>query len=167
MEAGKKNITMPIAWLGGLALALGTFTASAASPASLTSGRAKYVFLFIGDGMAMPQISSAEVYAEAMTSKAIAVKRLSFTQFPVPGLTTTYDAGSFVTDSASAGTALATGHKTLNGVINMDPAKTRTCKTLAQYAHEKGMKVGIVTTVSLDHATPACFHAKTPSRGNY
>jgi alkaline phosphatase len=161
------NLTSSIAWLGGIALVLGTVAAPAASPAAPRPVHAKYVFLFIGDGMAMPQISSAEVYAEAMASRDIAVKRLSFTQFPVAGLTTTYDAGSFITDSASAGTALATGHKTLNGVINMDPAKTRTYKTLAEYAHDKGMKIGIVTTVSLDHATPACFYAKVPSRGNY
>ncbi len=137
--------------------------------ASLTAAQqhAKYVFLFIGDGMAMPQISSTEVFSKAMTSKDVSINRLSFTQFPVSGLTTTYDAGSFITDSASAGTAIATGNKTLNGVVNMDPAKTTKFKTIAEYAHERGMKVGVVTTVSLDHATPAVFYAKSPSRGNY
>jgi alkaline phosphatase len=132
-----------------------------------TPTHAKYVFLFIGDGMAMPQISSAEVFSRAMTSKEISMKRLGFSQFPVAGLTTTYDAGSFITDSASAGTALATGNKTLNGVVNMDTTKTRNFKTIAEYVHEKGMKVGIITTVSLDHATPAVFYSKAPSRGNY
>ena len=117
--------------------------------------------------MAMPQISSAEVFAKAMTSQDIAIKRLGFTQFPVAGLTTTYDAGSFITDSASAGTALATGNKTLNGVVNMDTTKTKRFKTITEYAHERGVKIGIVTTVSLDHATPASFYAKSPSRGNY
>lgn len=131
------------------------------------NGKAKYVFLFIGDGMAMPQISTAEVYSNALASKDITVKKLGFSQFPVSGLTTTYDAGSFITDSASAGTGIATGHKTLNGVINMDPAKKVQYKTITEYAREKGMKVGIVTTVSIDHATPAVFYAKSPSRGNY
>jgi alkaline phosphatase len=131
------------------------------------NGKAKYVFLFIGDGMAMPQISSAEVYSNALASKDITVKKLGFSQFPVSGLTTTFDAGSFITDSASAGTAIATGHKTLNGVVCMDPAKKEKYKSIAEFAREKGMKVGIVTTVSLDHATPAVFYAKSPSRGNY
>jgi alkaline phosphatase len=140
----------------------------AAGKDSTSAGKpAKYVFLFIGDGMAMPQISSAEVYSNALSSKDITVKKLGFSQFPVSGLTTTYDAGSFITDSASAGTAIASGNKTLNGVVNMDPSKTAKFKTIAEYAHEKGMKVGIVTTVSLDHATPAVFYAKSPSRGNY
>ena len=128
---------------------------------------AKYVFLFIGDGMAMPQISSAEVYSNARASKDITFKKLGFSQFPASGLTTTYDAKTFITDSASAGTAIASGNKTESGVVNMDVSKTTKFKTIAEYAHEKGKKVGIVTSVSLDHATPACFYAKEPSRGNY
>jgi alkaline phosphatase len=131
------------------------------------AAKAKYVFLFIGDGMAMPQISATEVYANALSSKDVKVKKLGFSQFPVAGLTTTYDAGSFITDSASAGTALATGNKTLSGVVNMDPAKSQKYTTIAELAKAKGMKVGIVTTVSLDHATPACFYAKAPSRSDY
>ncbi|MDR0567791.1 MAG: alkaline phosphatase [Spirochaetaceae bacterium] len=130
-------------------------------------GRAKYVFLFIGDGMAMSQISAAEVFSTARSSKEIAATKLSFTEFPATGLTTTYDAGTFITDSASAGTAIASGNKTLSGVINMDPGKTQKYKTIAEYAHESGMKVGIVSSVTLNHATPASFYAKSPSRSNY
>jgi alkaline phosphatase len=130
-------------------------------------GQAKYVFLFIGDGMAMPQITSAEVFATARSSKDINISRLGFSQFPVIGLATTYDAGTFITDSASAGTAIASGNKTLSGVINMDVGKTQKFKTIAEYAHEAGMKVGIVSTVTLNHATPASFYAKAPSRSDY
>lgn len=128
--------------------------------------KAKYVFLFIGDGMAMTQINAAEVYANALSSKDAGIKKLGFSKFPVAGLTTTYDAGSIITDSASAGTAIATGRKTLSGVINMDPGKKVAYKTIAEYAKEAGMKVGVVSSVSIDHATPAVFYAKTPSRGN-
>jgi alkaline phosphatase len=130
-------------------------------------GQAKYVFLFIGDGMAMPQVSSAEVFSTARSSKDITITRLGFSQFPVTGLTTTYDAGTFITDSASAGTAIATGNKTLSGVINMDAGKTRKFKPITEYIHDKGMKVGIVSTVTLNHATPASFYAKAPSRSDY
>ncbi|MDR1986354.1 MAG: alkaline phosphatase [Treponema sp.] len=141
----------------------GTPRNTAVAPA----GQAKYVFLFIGDGMAMAQISSTEVYATARSSKDITITKLGFTKFPVSGLTTTYDAGTFITDSASAITAIATGNKTLSGIINMDPGKTKSFKTIAEYAHEAGMKVGIVSSVTLDHATPAGFFAKVPSRSNY
>jgi len=137
--------------------------------AQVSSGRGnvKYMFLFIGDGVAMPQISSAEVFSTARSSKDITVKRLGFSQFPVTGLATTYDAGTFITDSASAGTAIASGRKTLSGVINMDVGKTQKFKTIAEYAHDAGMKVGIVSSVTLNHATPASFYAKVPSRSEY
>lgn len=128
-------------------------------------GRAKYVFFFVGDGMAMPQVNAAEIYKNASVGPDIKISHLSFTQFPVSGLTTTYDASSFITDSASAMTAMMTGHKTLSGVINMDTKKTEKFKTLAEYAKEGGYKVGVVSSVSLDHATPAATYAKVPSRG--
>ena len=135
--------------------------------ATAQRGQAKYVFLFIGDGMAMSQISSTEIYTAARSSRDINITRLGFTRLPVAGLTTTYDAGTFITDSASAVTAIATGNKTLSGVLNMDPGKTKSFKTIAEYAHETGMKVGVVSSVTLDHATPAGFFAKVPSRSNY
>lgn len=146
--------------IAALALALALIAAPAFAQ------KAKYVFLFIGDGMALSQAGAAEVYANAMARKTPGFQRLGFTQFPAQGITTTYDSSSIITDSASAVTAIATGHKTLSGVINMDEGKTTKYKTIAEYAKEKGMRVGIVTTVSLDHATPAGFYAKVPSRGD-
>ncbi|MDR2362927.1 MAG: alkaline phosphatase, partial [Spirochaetaceae bacterium] len=174
---GGRNLPIPrfcIA-LAALLLLAGTplFAKAAAdngsdrNTATAQSGQAKYVFLFIGDGMAMSQISSTEVYATARSSKDINITRLGFTKLPISGLTTTYDAGTFITDSASAITAIATGNKTLSGVLNMDPAKTKRFKTIAEYAREAGMKVGIVSSVTLDHATPAGFFAKVPYRSNY
>ena len=145
--------------------AKGTTDTGSRNTATAEAGQVKYMFLFIGDGMAMSQITSAEVFSTARSSKDIDVTRLGFSQFPVTGLTTTHDAGTFITDSASAGTAIATGNKTLSGVINMDVSKTRSFKTIAEYAHEAGMKVGIISTVTLNHATPASFYAKVPSRG--
>jgi alkaline phosphatase len=132
-----------------------------------TEGKAKYVFLFIGDGMAMPQITAAEAYLSALSETKPGVEKLAFTQFPSQGITTTYDAGSFITDSASAGTAIATGQKTLSGVISMDETRTKKLTTIAEYAKEAGMKVGIISSVNLDHATPAVFYAKEESRNNY
>ncbi len=128
-------------------------------------GKAKYVFFFVGDGMAMPQVNAAEIYKSAAANSGIKVSHLSFTRFPTSGLTTTYDASSFITDSASAMTAMMTGHKTLSGVINMDTRKTEKYKTLAEYAKDGGYKVGVVSSVSLDHATPAATYAKVASRG--
>ncbi len=129
--------------------------------------RAKFVFLFIGDGMSMTQITAAEKFLQAKESDGPGIQRLGFTTFPSQGFTTTYASNAFITDSAAAGTALACGEKTETGVIGMDSTKTRNLKSIAEYAKEQGMKVGIITTVNLDHATPAAFYAHSPSRGNY
>ena len=82
-------------------------------------------------------------------------------------MSTTYSANSFITDSAPAATALASGYKTDNGVIGMDPEKKRRFFSVADAAKESGMKVGIVSSVSINHATPAAFYAFAPSRNDY
>ena len=72
---------------------------------------------------------------------------------------TTYDSTSFCPDSASTATSIATGHKTESGVINMCPG-TRDVpyETIAEKLHgQKGYKVGVVSTVNIDHATPGCL----------
>ncbi|MEN6565188.1 MAG: alkaline phosphatase [Veillonellales bacterium] len=130
--------------------------------------KAKYVFYFIGDGMAMPQITSTEIYKGTVdSSDRMNREKLNFTRFPYQGMQTTYAANTFITESAAAGTALATGHKTNNDVLGMDAGKTVPFKTMAEMAKEQGMKIGIVTSVSLDHATPAAFYAHEPTRKNY
>jgi alkaline phosphatase len=129
---------------------------------------AKYVFVFIGDGMGLQQVSSAEAFLAAQHgSKEPGVVMLNFSNFPDQGLSTTYSADSFITDSAPAGTSLATGYKTNNGVIGVDPTKTRSFTTMAELAKAGGMRVGIVSSVSLNHATPASFYAHMPSRNSY
>lgn len=129
--------------------------------------KAKYVFFFIGDGMAMPQITSTEIFKGTLTSNdPMARGKLSFTVFPNQGMQTTHSANTFITESAAAGTALATGHKTNNDVLGMDPTKKIKFKSMAEMAKEQGMKVGIVSSVSLDHATPGAFYAHESSRKN-
>ncbi len=88
------------------------------------------------------------------------------TRMRTMGMQTTFDAHSLMTDSASAGTAFACGVKTLSNVIGMDASKTKKYKSVAQLAKEQGKKVGILSSVSLDHATPASYYASVASR-NY
>ena len=89
-------------------------------------------------------------------------------KFPVAGSAVTYDSTSFCPDSASTATSISTGHKTYSGVINMDEGLTRKYESIAEKLHrQKGWKVGIITSVNLNHATPAAFYAHQPSRNNY
>ncbi len=144
------------------------FAAQAQAKTEAYSGKpAKYVFFFIGDGLAMAQRSAAEYYLAA--SKGMdrpGIVKLAMNSMPVQGATTTYSLNSIITDSGAAGTALASGVKTYNGAIGVDGQK-KPVKTMAEAAKDRGMKVGIVSTVSLDHATPASFYAHQPSRNNY
>ncbi|MCL2758849.1 MAG: alkaline phosphatase, partial [Treponema sp.] len=131
-------------------------------------GQAKYVFVFVGDGMSNAHFAAAEYYlATKDNHKNYGLTRLNFTQFPVVGLANTHDYGSLITDSASAGTAFASGKKTLSSMINVDPRDGRTpYKTIAEYAKDAGMKIGMVSSVTLTHATPAAYYGKINHRGN-
>jgi len=118
---------------------------------------AKYVFLFIGDGMGIPQRTAAEKFAG---------KRLLMDTFPAQGITTTYAADRFITGSAASATALACGQKTNIGMIGMAPDQ-RHVRSIAEMARDQGMKVGVISSVSIDHATPAAFYAHVKTRGQY
>ena len=128
----------------------------------------KYVFLFIGDGMGYPQVQSAAYYLGAQPNGEIVSGDLSFMSFPIAGSAKTYDSTSFAPDSASTATSIATGNKAHSGTINMDTTLTTSFETIAEkLKKQKDYKVGIVTTVNLNHATPAAFYAHQPTRANY
>lgn len=126
---------------------------------------AKYVFYFIGDGMGVNQVNGTEMYLAEQEGR-IGVKPLLFTSFPVASVATTFSATNSVTDSSAAGTALATGVKTYNGAIGMDDRK-QPVQSVAARAKAAGKKVGVATSVSVDHATPAAFYAHQPKRSMY
>jgi alkaline phosphatase len=74
------------------------------------------------------------------------------------------------TDSASSGTAMSTGFKTDDGNIawrHGDP-EDGSLKTIAEFVREqKGMSIGVVSSVQFTHATPATFVAHNINRNNY
>lgn len=127
---------------------------------------AKYVFFFIGDGMGVNQVQGTELYLGELDGK-IGLTPLDFTEFPYVTTSSTYSATNGVTDSAAGGTALATGTKTKNGTIGMEQDQQTPIASIAMRAKEKGCRVGIATSVSIDHATPAAFYAHNPNRKNY
>lgn len=153
--------------LVGNAFALHTAESSVAS-VSYTGKTPKYVFLFIGDGMSYPQISSTEMYlGYRQKPEGVETARLVFSDFPTAGTAQTFDASSFIPDSASTATAIASGIKTLNGVINMDVTRQHTVTPFTEPLKKAGYKIGIISSVPINHATPAAFYAKVPSRGEY
>lgn len=81
------------------------------------------------------------------------------------GMFTTYAANSDITDSAAAGTAMATGEKTDNGVIGLDPEGNE-LQTVLEASQEEGKASGLVATSTITHATPASFASHVESRNN-
>lgn len=132
--------------------------------AVMAEGKAKYVFYFIGDGMGVNQVNAAETYLGAMEGR-IGIKEMCFPSFPYFALVNTQSATNGVTDSAAGGSALASGHKTKNGALGVLKDQTTPVTSLADWAREAGAAVGITTSVSVDHATPAAFYAHVGNRG--
>lgn len=126
-------------------------------PTGAEAKTAKYVFFFIGDGMGLPQRAASSAYLG---------KKLAIDSLPAQGITTTFANDRFITGSAASATALASGVKTNINYIGVDPS-FKPVKTVAEMARDRGMKVGIVSSVSIDHATPAAFYAHVKTRSMY
>lgn len=126
-------------------------------------GKAKYVFYFIGDGMGVNQVNAAETYLGALEGR-IGIKELCFPSFPNVALINTQSATNGVTDSAAGGTALSTGNKTKNGALGVLKDLATPVTSIAEWAQKADAAVGITTSVSIDHATPASFYAHVGSR---
>lgn len=133
--------------------------------ALLSAAQAKYVFMFIGDGMGPHQVLATEMYLAELDGK-IGRMPLTMTSFPYSGQVATFSTSSGITDSAASGTCLATGSKTNNGMIGQGPDTTDVI-SVASLLKQQGWGVGIMTTVTIDHATPSAHYAHTPSRDNY
>ena len=114
----------------------------------------KNIIFMIGDGMGLEQISAAWVCNGG---------KLNLDNFTNVGIQRTYSANKLVTDSAAAGTALATGHKTDNGMVSMTPDSVAV-KSLAEEAMEKGKRAGAAVTCRVNDATPAVFFSHSATR---
>lgn len=131
------------------------------SSVSWATDAPRYVFYMIGDGMSSAQRQLSEYYYQQEHKNPNL--HLAINSMPVSGIITTQSANTLVTDSAAAGTALATGVKTNNGVIGLTPDGHK-LKTLLEGAKAQGRATGLITTTRITHATPATFVAKNQNR---
>lgn len=128
------------------------------SAASAQAEAPRNVILFVGDGMSVPQRMVAEEF-----SRKAGMGPLAMNALPFQATTRTPSASSLVTDSAAAATAIACGEKTYNGAVGVgcDGSRLESC---AEAARDAGWSVGIVTSVTINHATPAGFYAHRANR---
>ena len=113
--------------------------------------------------MGINQVRGTELYNQA-TGNGPEV--INFTQFPVQSFVTTHSATSLVPDSAAAGTSLATGVKTYNYAMGVD-VDGNPVSNLGEWAKAAGVGVGLITSVGINHATPAAFYAHAENRDKY
>src|SRR5699024_3375566 len=114
----------------------------------------KNIIYLIGDGMSFPQIPATEYHYGSPT----------MTSLPHSGMLTTYSNNSKITDSAAGATALATGHKTNNGMLGVLPDGTP-IDNITEYASRLGKTTAIIASSQITHATPAGFGIHHRDRG--
>ena len=131
------------------------------------SDKPKYIFLFIGDGMSSAQIELTEIYENSIQNKEVYKQEiLNFTKFNNIGFRKNYSMTNYIPDSAASGTALASGILTYNGSINVD-IDGKEVKPITYELKKQNKKIGIITTMTLNHATPSAFYASATNRGEY
>jgi len=136
--------------------------AAAAAPA-----KARNIILFLADAGGVPVLSAASLmaYGEPL--------RLHIQQWPHLGLSETSPVDAFVSDSANGMSSIVTGVKTRNGVISQGPDAVRgqtdgaPTKTLLEYAEERGLRTGVITTQPITDATPAANYAHANDRAKW
>ncbi len=156
-----------------------TDTAASPSPSPSASGAEeprtypKNVILFVGDGMSISTLTAARIFEGQQRGESGEDHQLSFEEFPSVALSKTYSVDYQVPDSAATITALMTGVKTNNGMINVDPGVKRgSCPTTPSsaleswmmFAERQGMATGVVSTVELTDATPAGAYGVSAER---
>ncbi len=169
----KLNKYAKIIITGGLALSLlpaaaveqKVTAAEAAAPAS------KNLIVLIGDGMGPAQVTAGRDYLKYIKN----INHLELDSYYVGQATTFADRGEdggvvvsgIVTDSASAGTAFATGHKTYNAGISVSNEDiSLPFASVLEAAEAAGKVTGLVTTARITHATPAVYASHVRSRDN-
>src|SRR5206468_10464920 len=140
----------------------------APAPSRPAPGRAapgpRNAVLFIGDGMGPAYVTVTRV------ARGGSGGRLRMDGLPYTALSRTHSADSPVTDSAAAASAMACGQKTVNGVLCEDATAVyakqdgRKLDSIAVWAKRRGVRVGLVTTTTVTHATPAAFYANHRNR---
>ena len=114
------------------------------------------IIFLIGDGMGLSQVSSAYYFGEGEPN---------FSRFKTIGLSKTSSGSHKITDSGAGANAFSTGKKTFNGAIAVD-MDTLPLKTITEELSDKGWSIGLISTSSITHATPAAFYAHVDHRND-
>lgn len=156
--SGIKHTIMKNIFFVLLLVAAGLFATACQTEENVqTKKTPKNIILLIGDGMGV-----SEVYA-GLTANGGTLNLEKCTHY---GFSKTHSSSHYVTDSGAGGTAISAGVKTYNGALGVGP-DSLPVKTILEYAEDKGLSTGLVSTSSITHATPASFISHQKSRYFY
>lgn len=139
----------------------------------MRKGKAKNVILFMGDGMGISTVTAARILEGQMRGESGEENRLGFEEFPYSAFSKTYSVNQQTSDSAPTMSAIITGVKTDEGILSVNQnvvhadyrsVQGNEAKTLLEWAEEKGLSTGVVSTARVTHATPGACYAHTADR---
>lgn len=127
------------------------------------ASQVKNIIFMVSDGMSMGVPSMAEPFSQMVRGRGTNWFRLLQDPEAVTGLFETRSLDSLVTDSSAASSAWGSGSRVFNGAVNVLPDGTK-LTPLAHVMRRAGKKIGLVTTTTITHATPAGFAVAHPRR---
>lgn len=146
----------------------------AASAAGLSSSRSapkkddkvRGVVFMVSDGMSPGVLTMAQSFSKLTRKKGTHWWELMNSKEAARGLMDTASANSMVTDSAAASSAWGGGQRVNNGAINIAPDGKTIDPIAALLKRKSKANIGLVTTATVTHATPAGFAASVKSRNS-
>ena len=153
---------LKLASLGGLATGITPATA-----ATITASRpVRGVVFMVSDGMSPGVLTMTEAFSQITRKRSTRWWRLLDERSTARGLMDTASANSLVTDSAAASSAWGGGQRVHNGSINIDAKGREIPPIAALLKHSSNARIGLVTTATVTHATPAGFAANAAKRND-
>ena len=131
-------------------------------------GKAKNVIFFVGDGMGVSTVTATRIFSVGVDGELVV------DQMPFVALSRTSTTDHITPDSAGTMTSMMSGENINSGVIGLDRTTERqdfngdgdgvALWTVMEQAKTRGMKVGVVSTARITHATPAATYAHINDR---
>lgn len=122
------------------------------------------IIFCVSDGMSQGVLQMTEAFSSQIRGRGTSWWSLLSYQEAVLGLMDTASSSSMVTDSAAASSAWSSGKRVPNGQINVD-ASGKSLESIGETLEKENVRLGLVSTATITHATPAGFASTVAKRG--
>lgn len=161
-EIARRDWLKAATFSGAAALLAGA--KASAEPSGSPARKVRGIVFMVSDGMSPGVLTMAEAYSNLTRKRGTRWWSLLNDRNAARGLMDTASANSMVTDSAAASSSWGGGQRVNNGAINVSP-EGREITPIAAILKNKGARIGLVSTATITHATPAGFASIAPKRG--